>query len=83
VPAVSRMELHLVHRERGVGARIGIHGWRPDGSAYPGLPVDARDAARRRAERFVVDRVAAPDVPPPLESPPAALSPFCLDLRRT
>jgi uncharacterized protein (DUF2126 family) len=83
VPALARLDLRLVHPQRGVAARVGIHGWRPDGSAYPGLPVDADDAARRRAERFVVQRIAAHEVPASLEPPAAALSPFCLDLRRT
>lgn len=82
VPALARLELRLVHPQRGLAARVGIHGWRPDGSAYPGLPIDADDAARRRAERFVAQRIAVHEAPPSLDPPPAALSPFCLDLRR-
>lgn len=82
VPALARLDLRLVHPRRGVAARVGIHGWRPDGAAYPGLPVDAEDAARRRAERFVVQRLATHDGVPSLEPPAVALSPFCLDLRR-
>jgi hypothetical protein len=82
VPALGRVELCLIQRQRAVAARASIHGWRPDGSAYPGLPVDLEDAARRRAERFVVERVAADSVPDAVEPPRAALSPFCLDLRR-
>jgi uncharacterized protein (DUF2126 family) len=82
VPVLARLDLHLCHRQRGVAALVSIHGWRPDGSAYPGLPVDVADAARRRAERFVVQRVAAQAVPRSAEPPAAALSAFCLDLRR-
>ncbi|HWO11486.1 MAG TPA: transglutaminase family protein, partial [Polyangiaceae bacterium] len=82
VPGQGRVDLHLMHRRRGVAARVSIHGWRPDGAAYAGLPADAAEAARRRAERFVVERVPLAEVPPALEPRPAALSPFCLDLRR-
>lgn len=42
---------------------IAIHGWRPDGGAYDGLPKDAREAARRRAERVVVREEEIPPSP--------------------
>jgi uncharacterized protein (DUF2126 family) len=43
--------------EWGLGGRrqrIELWSWRPDGGAYPGLPVDAADAMARRAARVVV-----------------------------
>jgi uncharacterized protein (DUF2126 family) len=82
VPAVSRVELHLLHRSQGLAARASVFTWRPDGSAYPGLPRDDADAAWRRAERFVVEHLTAGQAPVALDPPAAALTPFCLDLRR-
>lgn len=54
---------------------ISIHGWRPDGGAYPSLP-DEAEAARRRAERIVVTRTE-PGPQRRAETPP-----YTLDLRR-
>jgi uncharacterized protein (DUF2126 family) len=82
VPALPRVDLTLMHLSRSETWRISVYNWRPDGSAYPGLPEDAADAARRRAERFVVERLTSTDVPAAKEPPKAALSPYCLDLRR-
>jgi uncharacterized protein (DUF2126 family) len=83
VPALSRIDLILTHHDRPTAVRVSLFTWRPDGSAYPGLPEDRADAARRRAERFVVQPLAAAQLPVPREPPPSALTPFCLDLRRT
>jgi uncharacterized protein (DUF2126 family) len=83
VPALSRIDLTLMHRDRPSAVRASLFTWRPDGSAYPGLPEDRADAARRRAERFVVEPLAAAQWSIPREPPPSALTPFCLDLRRT
>jgi uncharacterized protein (DUF2126 family) len=82
VPALSRIDLTLMHRTHPTAVRASLFTWRPDGSAYPGLPEDKADALRRRAERFVVEPLAAAQLPAPKEPRPAALSPFCLDLRR-
>ena len=58
-----------------------LHEWKPQGGGYDGLPADQAEAAARRAERFVVERLdAAPDAPP-LEPPCGALTPYCFDLR--
>ncbi len=61
------------------GQRTGLelHGWRPGGGAYDGLPADATEARRRRRERV---RVTAPG-PISLAWPPAAAG-VTLDLRR-
>ncbi|ACY14597.1 transglutaminase family protein [Haliangium ochraceum] len=60
--------------------RLALHGWRPGGGSYDGLPADLAEAARRRAERFVVS--ARPDAPAPVPVPRSALSPWTVDLRR-
>jgi uncharacterized protein (DUF2126 family) len=83
VPALSRIDLTLMHPDRPTAVRASLFTWRPDGSAYPGLPEDRADAARRRAERFVVEPLAAAQLSASKEPPPSALTPFCLDLRRT
>jgi len=62
--------------------RLTLHGWRPDGQPYPGLPRDRADAAERRWQRVVVERLAAEALPAPLDPPPKAVTPYCLDLRR-
>jgi uncharacterized protein (DUF2126 family) len=58
------------------GKRIALHGWRPDGGAYPDLPADAAEAARRRAARVVVTDSSDPEIPP---APPSRS--YTLDLR--
>jgi uncharacterized protein (DUF2126 family) len=39
---------------RGAHQTVELHGWRPGGGAYDGLPLDATAAAERRAERVRV-----------------------------
>jgi len=64
--------------ERGGEAReILLHGWRPGGGGYDGLPADAAEAARRRAERVQVR-----SLPPPAVRPPPPGPGLTLDLRR-
>jgi uncharacterized protein (DUF2126 family) len=46
--------LVLEWERRGEALRIELHGWKPGGGAYPGLPADAAEAARRREERVIV-----------------------------
>jgi len=61
---------------RGEAIRVELHGWKPGGGAYEGLPADGEEAARRRKERVVVrpGRFRTP-----LRAPSARLT---LDLRR-
>jgi uncharacterized protein (DUF2126 family) len=82
VPALPRVDLTLTHLTRPEAWRISLFSWRPNGGAYPGLPEDAADAAQRRAERFVVERLTSAEIPAAKEPAKAALSPYCLDLRR-
>jgi uncharacterized protein (DUF2126 family) len=72
----------LFHREGDEeGWLITLHDWSPNGVSYEGLPEDLDEAARRRAERFVVTRV-------PLAgrtfrfATADALTPHALDVRR-
>ncbi|MGA8890905.1 MAG: transglutaminase family protein, partial [Anaeromyxobacteraceae bacterium] len=39
---------------RGEALRVELHGWKPGGGAYEGLPADGEEAARRRRDRVVV-----------------------------
>ena len=64
----------------GEGVSIALHGWRPGGGAYDGLPKDAIEAARRRADRVVVRR-GVPEAPP-REVPAEHRTRYCVDLRR-
>jgi uncharacterized protein (DUF2126 family) len=61
--------------------RVTLHNWEPHGRPYNGLPADADEACRRRAERCIIeylDSAVKEDFGPP---PAGALSPYCLDLR--
>jgi len=60
--------------------RITLDGWKPGGGAYDGLPVDADDAARRRAERIRVETFAVP-LPRPARAMRADHA-YTIDLRR-
>jgi uncharacterized protein (DUF2126 family) len=81
MPATDRIVLTL--RAPGEEAlRVTLCSWRPDGSAYPGLPTDFADARARRLERAVIERLPADALPEPSTPPGRALSEHCLDLRR-
>jgi uncharacterized protein (DUF2126 family) len=81
LPAQGPIPLLLWHPARRDACRITLHEWRPDQQPYDGLPKDAGDARRRRAQRIVEEHVPPPDPPPP-PAPAHALTPWCLDLRR-
>lgn len=86
LPSQAPLHLDLKHPDHG-DWRLTWHEWRPDGCAYPGLPGDLDDAARRRAERAVLaprdagsarrEAIDAGDVTPP----PQAVAGCTLDLR--
>lgn len=48
------LTLTLGHADHDVQYAITLHEWRPDGEAYPGLPVDLHEAGERRAARMTV-----------------------------
>jgi len=58
--------------------RLSWYAWRPGGGAYEGLPTDADEAARRRAERLVVTPV---DPAPDADAAPQQLTAWTLDVR--
>ena len=65
------------------GLSVTLHAWQPQGKPYDGLPDSLAEAQRRTRERFVVEEIAANDVPDAVRPPAEALSDFCFDLRRT
>jgi uncharacterized protein (DUF2126 family) len=78
--AEERIVLVLRHAEQ--AARITLHGWRPNGEAYPGLPRDLEEAAARRRERFVAERLEPHAAAAPTPMPEQARTAYCIDLRR-
>jgi uncharacterized protein (DUF2126 family) len=65
------------------GLRITLHDWQPQALPYDGLPDTIDEARRRKRERFVVEEVAADEVPDTVTPPGGALSDHCFDLRRS
>jgi uncharacterized protein (DUF2126 family) len=65
------------------GLRVTLHDWQPQGKPYDGLPDSLDEARRRTRERFVVEVIAPGEAPDAITPPAAALSDYCLDLRRT
>lgn len=79
--AQGSIPLILSHPHRPGGLQVTLHEWQPQGGGYNGLPADQTEAAARRAGRFVIETLDwAPDAPLH-EPPPAALTPYTLDLR--
>lgn len=79
--AQGPLELVLSHPAQPSALRITLHEWQPQGGGYEGLPRDLEDAAVRCAERFVSEFLDAAPLPPPLEPPPEAITPYTFDLR--
>jgi len=79
IPALPQLRLTLQRSGAADGLEIVVHGWRPDGEAYDGLPGDLDAAAARRRERVVARRtiLETPLAPPPT----SAVSAWALDLR--
>jgi uncharacterized protein (DUF2126 family) len=51
-PGLPALDPLVLRWERGdERVTVELHGWRPGGGSYDGLPASAEDAARRRAER--------------------------------
>ncbi len=67
------------HQIPGRSLRVTLHPWLPGGGVYDGLPSDGTEAARRRAERFVVE--AFEPLEPARWPPTGAATAYCLDTR--
>jgi uncharacterized protein (DUF2126 family) len=81
LPPAQRIALTL-RTQNDRALRVTLHTWRPDGSAYPGLPSDFHDARARRLERAVIEELSVSDLPEVGTPPACALTAHCLDLRR-
>ena len=79
--AQAPVRLLLRHPGQPMEYRVTLHEWRPDGSAYAGLPEDLAAASQRRAERVALEVVPCDSGFTPRAAPDHGLSPFCLDLR--
>lgn len=79
IAALPQLRLTLQRAATADGLEVVVHGWRPDGEAYDGLPADLEVAATRRCERVVARRkiLETPLLPPPT----AATTAWALDLR--
>ena len=78
------LTLTLGHADHDVQHDITLHEWRPDGEAYPGLPVDLMEAGERRAARMtVVERELAEQTLPDESGTEASpgLTAYSLDRR--
>jgi uncharacterized protein (DUF2126 family) len=83
-PALAaQAPVRLLRRHPGhtMDYRVTLHEWRPDGSAYAGLPEDLAAASQRRAERVALEVVPRDSSFAQRAAPDRALGPFCLDLR--
>lgn len=74
--------LILTHPALDEALQASLHGWRPDGLAYDGLPPDLDIAAARRSERLVTRRLSRAAVPHPKRLPADAVTLYTVDLRR-
>lgn len=80
--AQGPLRFTLTHPAMESGIEAELHGWQPQGHAYPGLPADLADATARRAERLVVRRIASHALPPAAVPPARAIRAYSIDLRR-
>ena len=81
LPAQAPVVLHLQHPSRPEILALTLHEWHPEGIAYPGVPADLADAARRRAERVTVQTLPAGAAAVPDEARHAGPATHTLDLR--
>lgn len=81
LPTQTPLRIHLRHPQLEQSFLVTLHEWRPDGSAYPGLPETPKEAAARRAERITVETAPAPDDQPDANGPIPEPRDFFLDLR--
>jgi len=82
LPARDRIRFTLLHRPSNNALELVLHDWRPDGAPYPGLPTDRLAAAERRQQRVTIRALRGDELPTAKPPAPAAVGPYCLDLRR-
>ena len=80
VEILDPLEFHVSSPGGTQNWRVALFNWRPDRTAYDGLPKDFGDARVRRNERLVVERVETVPAASPIQS--SALTKCCVDLRR-
>lgn len=80
----ARNHIRLVLRHRGLKEALEVtyYEWHPRGLPYPGLPPDMEDAQQRRDERFISRVIPVAGHGQAKQPPSAAVSDYCLDLRR-
>jgi uncharacterized protein (DUF2126 family) len=78
LPADEPLEITVECGESGAAVKVAWYAWRPDGGAYDGLPTDAAEAERRRAERLVVTPI---DPAADADDAPRQLTTWTLDVR--
>ncbi|MCG6936726.1 MAG: transglutaminase family protein [Gammaproteobacteria bacterium] len=84
-PAIAprnTITLVLAHRGLKEALEITYHEWHPQGLPYPGLPEDMEDASRRRSQRFTTAVIPFQGFEQAKNPPDAAVTDYCLDLRR-
>jgi len=82
IPPRNSVTLLLGHRGLNEALKVTYYEWHPQGLAYPGLPPSMEDAQQRRAERFRTEVVPFTGFENPKQPPDAAMTDYCLDLRR-
>jgi uncharacterized protein (DUF2126 family) len=82
IAARDSVTFMLMHHGLDEALEVTFHEWQPQGLAYAGLPADMSDAAQRRQERFTARVVPCIAHVPPKQPPAAAVTDYCLDLRR-
>lgn len=81
IEPLGPLRLTLQHPALDDALTLTLHNWHPQGQAYAGLPDSPSAAAERRAERLVSEPVARASLPAATAPPPAAVSPYAVDLR--
>ena len=82
IAAQGPVVLTLLPPDGDYALRVTLHEWEPQGAPYQGLPETLEEAARRRSERMVVEKLELNTAAEPLPPPAEALSDYCFDLRR-
>jgi uncharacterized protein (DUF2126 family) len=80
IPAQSPLQMVLLNRGQQLAFEIALHEWHPQALPYDGVPADEAVAATRRRERMTGSTLAS--LPDKANSPAAARTPWCFDVRQ-